>query len=60
MNCPRCNSRVVGRIGADQFYCWDCCVEFVVTRKGVQVFQVDDEGELVSVQGDAPTTEALT
>lgn len=47
MNCPRCGSRAVGRVGTDQYYCWDCYIEFAVTKQGVQLFEVDDEGELV-------------
>ncbi|MGE5590746.1 MAG: hypothetical protein ACM3ZA_09065 [Bacillota bacterium] len=58
MNCPRCNSRAVGRVGADQYYCWDCCVEFAVTKKGVQVFELDDEGELVALDADGPAPQA--
>lgn len=57
MNCPQCGSRTTGKIGADQYYCWDCCVEFAVTRRGVQVFQVDDEGDLVSLDADGATSQ---
>jgi len=42
----------VGRVGTAQFYCWDCYIEFVVTKKGIQLFEVDDEGELVMLADD--------
>lgn len=53
-NCPYCHSRSIGRVGNDQYYCWDCCIEFAVTRHGVKLFRVDDEGELQSLQPGDP------
>ena len=26
--CPACGGRQVGKIGSDQYYCWNCFVEF--------------------------------
>jgi len=48
----------VGRVGADQYYCWDCCVEFAVTKNGLQVFELDDEGELVALDADGSAPQA--
>lgn len=49
MNCPSCGSRGIGKVGTDQYYCWDCCVEFSLTKKGIQIYEVDPEGELVAI-----------
>lgn len=49
LNCPGCGSRGIGKVGTDQYYCWDCCVEFSMTKKGIQIYEVDLEGELVAI-----------
>lgn len=47
MTCPNCGSRVVGKIGNRQFYCWNCYVEFTQRSNGYAVYEVDAEGVLV-------------
>ncbi|MGI6142516.1 MAG: hypothetical protein ACOYEK_01415 [bacterium] len=49
MTCPVCSGRDVGKVGAKQYYCRECCVEFVVRRDRIQVYQVEDDGTLVEV-----------
>ncbi|HHW91410.1 MAG TPA: hypothetical protein GX735_01775 [Firmicutes bacterium] len=49
MTCPVCGGRDVGKVGAKQYYCRECCVEFVVRRDRIQVYQVEDDGTLVEV-----------
>jgi len=50
--CPRCGSRSTGQVGTEQFYCWECCVEWSPTPGGeVRVFELDEEGELILVDG---------
>jgi len=46
VTCPVCARRAVGKVGADQFYCWDCCVEFVVRGPRVTIFNVEPDGSL--------------
>jgi hypothetical protein len=46
--CPVCGQRGIGKVGADQYYCWECCVEFVVKADQVEIFVIDDEGTLVA------------
>lgn len=46
MNCPACNSRATGKVGVDQFYCWDCCVEFNQGPLGTRIYRLDEEGSL--------------
>lgn len=48
--CPNCGSRAVGRVGHEQYYCWDCCLEFAHKKNGYRLFQVADDGTLVSVE----------
>ncbi|MBE3590327.1 MAG: hypothetical protein IMW98_05845 [Firmicutes bacterium] len=53
MDCPRCGGRRTGRIAAEQFFCWDCCVEFGWHGGRLAVYSVDEEGELVPLDGAA-------
>lgn len=44
MNCPLCGGKEVGKIGPDQYYCWNCFVEYD-TRN--QVYEVAEDGSLL-------------
>lgn len=48
MNCPVCGGKATGKVGIDQYYCWDCCVEYRMNKEGVDVFEVAEDGSLVS------------
>ncbi len=50
--CPMCGSRSIGRVGTDQYFCWDCYVECRVGRKNgeVKMFFVTEDGGLVEYQ----------
>jgi hypothetical protein len=48
--CPVCVSRVVGKLGNSQYYCWDCCVQFSLTDRGVETFRIDEDGALIAGQ----------
>lgn len=53
LRCPRCAGSGVGRVGAERYYCWDCCIEFTVDKGEVRLYQLDEEGaavELASVR----------
>ena len=50
LNCPHCGSRAVGRVGTDQYYCSECCIEFAFTAEGTRLYWLDDEGELVAFE----------
>lgn len=45
--CPACGSTRLGRIGANHYYCGDCCMELQYRRDQVELFSVDEEGNLV-------------
>lgn len=49
MNCPICGGKSTGRVGQDQYYCWDCCVEFRLNKEGVQIFELTEDGSVVSL-----------
>lgn len=49
MRCPACGSKEIGKVGDNEFYCWDCCVEFVLSPGGVKLFNIAPDGTLVNV-----------
>ncbi len=50
MRCPACNGTQVGKVGNDQFYCWNCFVEFNVRKGRVNLYEVAEDGTLVSME----------
>lgn len=51
--CPICGQRDIGKVGADQYYCWDCCVEFMVREQDVTIYNVEADGTL-TLYSDMP------
>lgn len=47
MICPKCRSRATGRIGQNQYYCWDCSIEFIPTRDGFRMYRLEPDGTTV-------------
>ena len=47
MVCPKCKSRAIGRIGQNQYYCWDCSIEFVPTRDGFRMYRLEEDGTVL-------------
>jgi len=47
MKCPVCGSRTVGKVGVDQYYCWDCCVEYKIDKNELSVYEVAEDGTLM-------------
>ncbi|MFA7467693.1 MAG: hypothetical protein WCY82_05440 [Desulfotomaculaceae bacterium] len=56
MHCPVCGGKSTGKVGVEQYYCWDCCVEYRKNKEGVNIFEVGEDGSLVSLD---PTNEGL-
>jgi hypothetical protein len=50
MDCPVCGSSVIGKIGNNQYYCWECCSEFSQKENGVKVFSILDDGSLIAME----------
>ncbi len=48
--CPACQSVDVGKVGANQYFCWHCCVEFRMTgKKRYRLYSIEDDGTLTSL-----------
>ena len=48
--CPECGSRAIGKVATNQYYCWDCCIEFAENQDStIELYEVDLDGELVSM-----------
>lgn len=54
MRCPVCAGNATGRIGQNEWYCWECCIEFQDLGSGqVDCFVLDSEGNRVRLVGGA-------
>lgn len=49
LRCPNCNSKDIGKIGSHQFYCWGCFIELTVNGDKMNVYQVEEDGTLSSL-----------
>ncbi|MCF6093989.1 hypothetical protein L1765_08400 [Microaerobacter geothermalis] len=47
--CPNCKGKDIGKIGTHQYYCWTCFIEFSLVGDEVNVFQVEEDGSLSSL-----------
>lgn len=55
MRCPVCEGSSTGRIGTNEYYCWDCCIEFQDRGAGrFDCFVLDSEGNRVRVGAVTP------
>jgi hypothetical protein len=50
IKCPVCRGLQVGKVGTDQFYCWNCFLEFNFSKGHAHIFEVGEDGTLVSVE----------
>lgn len=48
LRCPICGGKATGKVGVDQYYCWDCCIEYRINKEGVQIYEVAEDGSLVA------------
>ncbi|PKM76053.1 MAG: hypothetical protein CVU90_14480 [Firmicutes bacterium HGW-Firmicutes-15] len=49
MRCPVCRGLQVGKVGSDQFYCWNCFLEFNYARGRLNLYEVGEDGSLISM-----------
>lgn len=49
MKCPVCNGIQTGKVGVDQYYCWNCFVEFNLNNDLVEIYEVLEDGSLVNM-----------
>ncbi|WP_090081371.1 hypothetical protein [Lentibacillus persicus] len=47
--CPNCREKDIGKIGSQQFYCWNCFVELSVFNDKFTIHQVEPDGSLSSL-----------
>jgi len=45
--CPLCNKKTVGKVGTNQYYCWEFFVEFTIQKNKTTVYEVCDDGTLL-------------
>ncbi|MBM7569567.1 hypothetical protein [Aquibacillus albus] len=49
MRCPNCRGKDIGKIGNQQYYCWNCFIELTVSENVFQVHEVEQDGSLSSL-----------
>jgi len=50
LRCPNCSCKDIGKIGTNQYYCWDCFIEFSVVEGQISsIYQVEEDGSLSSL-----------
>lgn len=49
MKCPNCSSKDIGKIGVNQYYCWNCFIEMSLNNGVIYTHQVEEDGSLSSL-----------
>ncbi|MFC5713505.1 hypothetical protein ACFPU1_11980 [Thalassorhabdus alkalitolerans] len=49
MKCPNCKRKDLGKLSANQYYCWNCFVELTVIDGVCSLYQVEEDGSLSSL-----------
>lgn len=49
MKCPNCQSKDLGKIGVNQYYCWNCFIELSIGKEVIYTHQVEEDGTLSSL-----------
>ncbi|MFT8318337.1 MAG: hypothetical protein ABF651_08730 [Sporolactobacillus sp.] len=49
MHCPNCASKNIGKISANQFYCWNCFIELTLEEGKLSLSQVEEDGTLTTL-----------
>ncbi|WP_257346222.1 hypothetical protein [Pseudalkalibacillus decolorationis] len=49
MRCPNCQSKDLGKIGAEQYYCWGCFIELTAVDGKLALSQIEEDGSLTSL-----------
>lgn len=50
VKCPVCGGLQVGKVGSNQYYCWNCYLEFNFNRGRVNLYEVEEDGSLLSIE----------
>ncbi|MFC4618106.1 hypothetical protein ACFO4N_05105 [Camelliibacillus cellulosilyticus] len=46
MICPNCKSKNLGKIGVNQYYCWECFIELTLSNGRLSLNQIEADGSL--------------
>ena len=49
LSCPNCRSKDIGKIGINQYYCWNCFIELSLNKGLIHTHQVEVDGTLSSL-----------
>ena len=49
MKCPNCQCKDLGKIGINQYYCWNCFIELTLGESIIYTHQVEEDGSLSSL-----------
>jgi hypothetical protein len=49
LSCPNCRSKDIGKIGINQYYCWNCFIELSLDKGLIHTHQVEEDGTLSSL-----------
>lgn len=49
LKCPNCQSKDIGKIGINQYYCWNCFIELTISNNLILTHQVEEDGSLSSL-----------
>ena len=49
IRCPVCNGMQIGKVGSEQYYCWNCFMEFNFNKGRLNLYEVAEDGTLVSM-----------
>jgi len=55
--CPNCKTKNIGKIGSHQYYCWECFIEFAVQGDVLNLYEVEEDGSLSSLDDLFPLEE---
>jgi hypothetical protein len=49
MKCPNCGNKNIGKLGINQYYCWNCFIELTLTDGKLSLSQVEEDGSLTTL-----------
>ena len=53
VKCPVCRGLQIGKVGTDQYYCWNCFLEFNFNQGHTNIFFVAEDGSLIAMEDAA-------
>ena len=53
MQCPLCGTSDTGKVGTNQYYCWECLLEFrLYSQEKSRMFYVESDGSLIPLASE--------